>query len=187
MWIVEWYVVPFQNSASNYFFPHWLPGNQSHNWKLFYRFGGATVEGFKRNLFTPVLRRVALKYRGRDDSFPWITMSNKPARRRLVNSIIKVSRAPVGTWCTRWSSAGWRTCSSWRRRQPRCSSTQWSWRQRTSRTTQSFERGNDMIRRTAVEKLNFSDRRGAKKKTARGTFLHNWHAIMRIPTNPLWR
>ena len=132
-------------------------------------------------------RRVALKYRGRDDSFPWITMSNKPARRRLVNSIIKVSRAPVGTWCTRWSSAGWRTCSSWRRRQPRCSSTQWSWRQRTSRWTKSFEGGNDMIRRTAVEKLNFSDRRGAKKKTARGTFLHNWHAIMRIPTNPLWR
>ena len=27
-----------------------------------------------------------------------------------------------------------------------------------------------MIRRTAVEKLNSSDRRGAKKKTARGTF-----------------
>ena len=139
MWIVEWYVVPFQNSASKCFFPHWLPGNQSHNWKLFYRFGGATVEGFKRNLFTPVLQRVALKYRGRDDSFPWITMSNKPARRRLMNSIIKDWRAPVGTWCTRWSSSRWRTCSSWRRRQPRCSSTQWSWRQRTSRSTKTFE------------------------------------------------
>ena len=82
----------FSEFCLQLFFPHWLPGNQSHNWKLFYRFGGASVEGFKRNLFTPVLRRVALKYRGRDDSFPWITMSNKPARRRLVNSIIKDSR-----------------------------------------------------------------------------------------------
>ena len=84
----------FSEFCLNYFFPHCIDyqGVSLTIENCFVVLAALLWKVSRETFLLRFFRRVALKYRGRDNSFPWITMSNKPARSGLVNSIIKASR-----------------------------------------------------------------------------------------------